>query len=120
MKEKPFVLGIDYGTDSVRTILVNATSGEEVATSVFQYPRWNDGLYCDPGKNQFRQHPQDYIDGLLATVKDCIRQAGAGAAGKVAALSIDTTGSTPIAVDEQAESLERAAASSVGDVAVGS
>lgn len=100
MQKNSFVLGIDYGTDSVRTILVDALSGEELATSVFKYPRWNDGLYCNPELNQFRQHPQDYIDGLVATVKDCLRQAGSSVAGKVAALSIDTTGSTPVAVDE--------------------
>jgi L-ribulokinase len=100
MKESQFVLGIDYGTDSVRTIMVDAGSGKEIATSVFKYPRWNDGLYCDPGKNQFRQHPQDYIDGLVTTVQDCIRHAGAAAAKNVIALSIDTTGSTPVAVDE--------------------
>lgn len=100
MKPDQLVIGVDYGTDSVRSILVNATTGAEVATSVFHYPRWRDGLYCDPAKNQFRQHPQDYVDGLVTTVKACLQQAGASAPRNVKAISIDTTGSTPIAVDK--------------------
>ncbi|HKZ36605.1 MAG TPA: FGGY family carbohydrate kinase, partial [Chryseolinea sp.] len=100
MNTDQFVIGVDYGTDSVRSILVDAVSGAEVAFSVFNYPRWRDGLYCDPSKNQFRQHPQDYIDGLEVTIKDCLKQAGTQARNNVKAISIDTTGSTPIAVDK--------------------
>ena len=48
MKKDRFVIGVDYGTDSVRSIIVNAENGEEVASVVFYYPRWRDGLYCDP------------------------------------------------------------------------
>ncbi len=100
MNTDQFVIGVDYGTDSVRSILVDAVSGAEVAFSVFNYPRWRDGLYCDPSKNQFRQHPQDYIDGLEITIKDCLKQAGPQARNNIKAISIDTTGSTPIAVDK--------------------
>ncbi|WP_276366531.1 ribulokinase [Chryseolinea sp. H1M3-3] len=100
MKEKQFVIGVDYGTDSVRSVLVDASSGSEIASSVFYYPRWRDGLYCDPSKNQFRQHPQDYIDGLISTIKECVREAGPPAGMHVKAISVDTTGSTPIAVDK--------------------
>ena len=67
MASDAFVIGVDYGTDSVRSIVVNASSGEEVASSVFLYPRWRDGLYCNASKNQFRQHPLDYIEGLEFT-----------------------------------------------------
>lgn len=100
MQETRFVIGVDYGTDSVRSILVNADTGVEAATAVFYYPRWRDGLYCDASRNQFRQHPKDYIEGLESTIKECIQQAGAAAAKNVKAISIDTTGSTPIAVDK--------------------
>ena len=100
MKPDQLVIGVDYGTDSVRSILVNATTGIEIASSVFYYPRWRDGLYCDPSKNQFRQHPQDYIDGLETTIKDCLKQAGEAARKNVRAISVDTTGSTPVAVDK--------------------
>jgi L-ribulokinase len=95
----PLVIGIDYGTDSVRALLMNALNGDEIASSVFPYPRWKKGLYCDPAKNQFRQHPLDYVEGLEATVKDCLKQAGADAANRVKGIAIDTTGSSPVAVD---------------------
>lgn len=98
MKDQ-LVIGVDYGTDSVRSVLVDASTGQELASSVFSYPRWRDGLYCDSSKNQFRQHPQDYIDGLEATIRGCLKQVGS-AAKNVKAISVDTTGSTPIAVDK--------------------
>jgi len=95
-----YVIGIDYGTDSVRALLVNASSGEELAVSVFEYPRWKKGLYCNPANNQFRQHPLDYLEGLEFTVREVLKQCP-GAAQQVKAISIDTTGSTPVAVDEK-------------------
>ena len=96
-----FVIGIDYGTDSVRSVLLNAFSGEEIAVSVFYYPRWKDGLYCNASQNQFRQHPLDYVEGLEVTIKDCLQKAGKEVASNVAGVSVDTTGSTPVAVNEQ-------------------
>ena len=99
MSKDQFVIGVDYGSDSVRSVIVNALNGEEIASSVYEYTRWRNGLFCEPAANQFRQHPQDYIDGLEATIKDCIAQAGADVAAAVKGLSVDTTGSTPVAVD---------------------
>ncbi|WP_432328421.1 ribulokinase [Mucilaginibacter sp. P25] len=100
MSNNQLVIGVDYGSDSVRSVIVNAANGEEIASSVFNYPRWRDGKYCVPAENQFRQHPQDYIDGLKATIKDCIAQAGGEAIAKnIKGISVDTTGSTPVAVD---------------------
>ena len=99
MQKDNFVIGVDYGTDSVRSLLVNAADGSEIASSVFYYPRWRDGLYCNPAENIFRQHPKDYIEGLGNTIKDCLAQAGPAAAAAVRAISVDTTGSTPVAVD---------------------
>ncbi len=99
MAETKFVMGIDYGTDSVRTVLVNAINGDEVASAVFYYPRWKEGKYCNVIKNQFRQHPLDYVEGLEATIKDCLQKAGSAVAGNIKGISVDTTGSTPIAVD---------------------
>jgi L-ribulokinase len=99
MKDQ-FVIGVDYGTDSVRSIIVNAGNGQEIAASVYYYPRWKDGLYCNASSNQFRQHPLDYLEGLEHTIKECIHQAGSAVAAQVKAISVDTTGSTPIATDE--------------------
>jgi L-ribulokinase len=98
--EKAYVIGVDYGTDSVRTVLVNASNGDEITSSFFFYPRWKAGLYCNGAINQFRQHPLDYIEGLETTIKDCLRKAGKQIARHVKAISVDTTGSTPVAVDK--------------------
>jgi L-ribulokinase len=100
MKKENYVIGVDYGTDSVRSIIANAANGQEIASAVFYYPRWKDGLYCNPAVNQFRQHPLDYLEGLEDTIKRCLVQAGPSVAAHVRAISVDTTGSTPVAVDE--------------------
>ncbi|MEP6750447.1 MAG: ribulokinase [Bacteroidota bacterium] len=94
-----FVIGVDYGTDSVRSIIVNARSGEELCSAIFYYPRWRDGLFCNASLNQFRQHPLDYAEGLEATIKECLQKAGTTVAANIKGISIDTTGSTPVAVD---------------------
>lgn len=100
MKPNIYVIGVDYGSDSVRSVLVNAENGEEVSSSVFNYPRWQKGLFCDPSINQFRQHPLDYTEGLEFTIKACISKAGGqAAADAVKAIAVDTTGSTPVAVN---------------------
>lgn len=100
MASDSFVIGVDFGTDSVRSIVVNAANGNEVAASIFYYPRWKKGLYCAPADNLFRQHPSDYIEGLTSTIIDCLNQCGADIAANVKGISIDTTGSTPVAVDK--------------------
>ncbi|MDR0876449.1 MAG: ribulokinase [Treponema sp.] len=98
-KNEACVLGLDYGSDSCRAVLIDAADGSEAGSSVMYYPRWGKGLYCDPNANQFRQHPQDYIDVLEGTVREAVKLAGAGVAAKVKGIAIDTTGSTPCAVD---------------------
>lgn len=110
IKDK-FVIGVDYGSDSVRSVIINATNGEEIASSVYNYPRWQKGLYCDAPNNQFRQHPLDYIEGLEITIKDCIESAsGESVANNIKGISIDTTGSTPVAVDKTGTPLALTAA----------
>jgi len=99
MKQEQYVVGVDYGTDSVRSIIVNALTGEEIASSIHHYTRWKQQLYCDTSINQFRQHPLDYVEGLENTIRGCIASAGAEVAANIRAISIDTTGSTPVAVD---------------------
>lgn len=100
MSTANYVIGVDYGTDSVRSVLVDTANGKEISSSVFLYPRWQKGLYCKPSINQFRQHPLDYIEGLTHTIKDCLAKAGGSEiAHLVKGISIDTTGSSPVAVD---------------------
>ncbi len=95
-----YTLGVDYGTDSVRTVLVDASNGKEISHSVYYYPRWKAGKYCDPANNRFRQHPLDYLEGIENTIKEAIAKAPAGVAENIMAISVDTTGSTPVAVDQ--------------------
>lgn len=95
------ILGLDFGTDSVRAVIVNAQSGKEEANQVAYYKRWMKGQYCDPAKNQFRQHPQDYVDSMEEAAKGALAQLSADAGKEVAGIGIDTTGSTPCAVDRE-------------------
>ncbi|MDR1727111.1 MAG: ribulokinase [Acidobacteriota bacterium] len=96
-----YVIGIDYGTDSCRALVVDAANGKEVATAVKYYPRWAAGKYCDPQKNQYRQHPLDYIETLEASVREALDDSPAGTAQNVVGMSFDTTGSTPALIDEE-------------------
>ena len=99
MGANKYVIGIDFGSDSVRALVVDANTGAELGTAVNYYPRWMKGAYCDPANNQFRQHPLDYIESLEIVVTKALAQCPDGTAEKVIALGIDTTGSTPVAVD---------------------
>ena len=101
MNEAKYVIGVDYGTDSVRSVIVDSTNGAEISSAVYYYPRWKAGKYCDAAKSQFRQHPLDYIEGLTETIKQALAKADENIAHQIAAISIDTTGSTPIAVNKQ-------------------
>ena len=100
MQQDLYCIGIDFGTDSVRSAIVNARNGEEAGSATFHYPRWRDGLFCNASVNQFRQHPQDYIEGLVASVTQALNQAGTTVKSKINAIAIATTGSTPVAVDQ--------------------
>jgi len=95
-----YVIGLDYGSDSARAVIVDAETGKEMASSVKNYPRWMEGKYCVPTANQYRQHPQDYIDALEYTVKDALSKCPAGTAEKVVGIAFDTTGSTPVFTDK--------------------
>ncbi len=95
-----FSIGLDYGSDSARAVIVDTKNGQVVGTAVAAYPRWAEGKYCEPTAQQFRQHPQDYIDVLIETVSNALKQAPAGAAEQICGIGIDTTGSTPVAVTE--------------------
>lgn len=95
-----YVIGADFGTDSVRAVLINTENGQELSHAVHYYARWKAGKYCDPTKNQFRQHPLDYLEGLEMTIKSCLAQAPGVKPEEVKGIAVDTTGSTPVAVDK--------------------
>ncbi|NIN71587.1 MAG: ribulokinase [Gemmatimonadetes bacterium] len=99
------VIGLDFGTDSVRTVIVDADTGAEVASAVRSFSRWSEGRYCDPAANRFRQHPLDHLEGLEATVREALAAAPPGTAERIAGITVDTTGSTPGPVDRAGVSL---------------
>jgi L-ribulokinase len=101
MNTNKYSIGIDFGSDSVRALLVNTSTGEELATAVHYYARWKEGKYCDPSNNRFRQHPLDYIEGIEETVKSVVSQVGADVVNNIVGIGVDTTGSTPVAVDKK-------------------
>jgi len=101
---KNYVIGLDYGTDSVRAVLVDTENGRELASHTYNYPRWAKQLYCNAAKNQFRQHPADHIEGLENTIKTVVKTSGVKP-DEVNGICIDTTGSSPIAVTQEGKPL---------------
>lgn len=93
-----FVIGVDFGTDSVRALLVDASNGQEVSNEVFYYTRWKQNLYCDPKINQYRQHPLDHIEGLEFVVKSVVKKSEVPPE-LIKSICIDTTGSSPIPIN---------------------
>lgn len=101
-KREKYVAGADFGSDSVRVVIMDAADGTQMGASVSYYPRWKQGLYCDSSKNQFRQHPKDYTESLVAAMQGALTEAqGADSKvrSKLVAFCIDTTGSTPALTD---------------------
>lgn len=101
MSKKEYVIGVDFGTASVRALLCEAHTWEEISSAEVAYPRWAKGLYCDPIKNQFRQHPLDYIESLEQVIKKLLDPVDPMIKEAIRALSMDTTGSTPGPVDQK-------------------
>lgn len=99
--EHKYVIGVDYGSDSVRAVLVNAGNGEILSESVAYYPRWKEQMYCDAPRNVYRQHPLDYIETLEQVITDVLKQVDTSIARQVVGMSVDTTGSTPVLTDKE-------------------
>ncbi len=104
-----YVLGVDFGTDSVRVVVADAADGRFVGSGVSAYRRWATGSWCLPAANRFRQHPRDYIEGLEAAATQALAEAsgriGPSLAAKVRGISVDTTGSTPCLADASGQPL---------------
>lgn len=100
MHKNDFVIGVDFGTDSVRSLIVDVHNGQLLATNVQYYSRWKEGLYCDAAVSKFRQHPLDYIESMEQSVLLALEEAGAFVKKNIRAISVDTTGSTPVAVNK--------------------
>lgn len=101
MSPTSYSLGLDFGSDSVRALLVNTLTGKELATSVHYYERWKERKYCNPSENRFRQHPLDYIEGIKSTITSIVKEVGPDISSQIVSIGVDTTGSTPVAVDRE-------------------
>ncbi|MEW6753337.1 MAG: ribulokinase [Candidatus Latescibacterota bacterium] len=106
-----FAIGIDFGTNSVRAVVVDCAHGEEVGSAVFAYPSGHQGVVLDPRDPSLaRQHPADYLQGLQESVTQALARAGATpgfAPERVIGIGVDTTGSTPLPVDRAGTPLAR-------------
>ncbi len=96
---KNYIIGLDYGSDSVRAVLIDSETGQEMATKVHYYQRWAAKKYCDASINQFRQHPLDHIEGLEVVIKSVVSESAVDSK-LIKGICIDTTGSSPIPVDK--------------------
>ncbi|KAA5823689.1 ribulokinase [Algibacter amylolyticus] len=93
-----YVIGLDYGSDSVRAVLIDTATGAELKSHVHYYQRWLNSEFCNASINQFRQHPLDHIEGLESTIKSVVQDVNPN---DVKGICIDTTGSSPIPVTKE-------------------
>ncbi|MCF7853168.1 MAG: ribulokinase [Candidatus Pacebacteria bacterium] len=103
MNNNRYVIGIDYGSNSVRCVVINVVNGEECGSAVFDYPSGDAGVLTDTANPHVaRQSPRDFIDGIEKSVKPALEQAAATTGfgtDRIIGIGVDTTGSTPIPVD---------------------
>ncbi len=97
-----YTIGLDYGTNSVRTIIVSTANGKEIAAAVWTYAHGEKGVILSSDPHLARQHPADYIDGAEKTIKAALAAAKKAVKGfkpqQVVGIGVDTTGSTPLPV----------------------
>jgi L-ribulokinase len=101
----PYTIGLDYGTNSVRCLIVDVTNGDEIGSCVYEYETGEAGIILDPADhNLARQNPAEYVKGIEVTVKAAIAEAkktaGDFEASRIIGIGVDTTGSTPLPVDK--------------------
>jgi L-ribulokinase len=99
-----YAIGLDFGTNSCRALLVDLADGRELASSVFAYPSGEAGVIVDNADpNLARQNPADYLEGIERTVCRVLSDASTAVPGfsprDVVGIGVDTTGSSPMPVD---------------------
>ena len=104
-----YTIGLDYGTNSVRALIVNVANGAEIASAVWNYAHGTAGVILSHDPNLARQHPADYVAGAEITIKQSLASARKSvkgfSAGQVIGIGVDTTGSTPLPVDANGQPL---------------
>ena len=100
MSKSKYVIGMDFGTDSVRSVIVDVSNGEEISSHISYFKRWEEGRYCSPDQNQFRQHPMDHIESLEESIVGALKKAPPDTADNIIGIGVDTTGSTPAPIDK--------------------
>src|ERR1039458_2986703 len=104
-----YTIGLDYGTNSVRALIVNVANGAEVASAVWNYAHGTQGLILPRDPTLGRQHPRDYVNGAEITIKQALATAKKSVKGfnadQVIGIGVDTTGSTPLPVDANGQPL---------------
>jgi len=109
MSAPKYSIGLDYGTNSVRALIVNVTNGREVASAVWNFAHGTQGVILSRDPNLARQHPADYVTGAEITIKKALALARRSVPGfapdQVIGIGVDTTGSTPIPVDRNGRPL---------------
>ncbi|HLX97103.1 MAG TPA: ribulokinase [Roseiarcus sp.] len=100
-----FTLGVDFGTNSVRALIVRCSDGAEYGSRVVDYPSGAQGILLDPKDGLLaRQHPPDFLFGLEESIRGALAEAKRKPdfdASKVVGIGVDSTGSSPIPVDEK-------------------
>jgi L-ribulokinase len=99
------LMGLDFGTDTVRAVAFDADTGMALGSGVQDYRRWRAGRWCEPQQRQFRQHPDDHREAMLAAVQQAVQAIGPEAAARVRAIAVDATGSSPMPLDAQGRPL---------------
>lgn len=99
--ERKYVVGVDFGSDSVRAVVADTASGATAGSGTAFYPRWKKGLYQHPEQNIFRQHPLDYVEALESCVKEAVAGLDQMQIQSIVGIGVDTTGSTPVPVNRE-------------------
>ena len=98
---KKYLIGIDFGTDSARAVIIDGLTGEKISSGIHYYSRWAQGLYQDTDMSCYRHHPQDYLESLKACLLAALDGAGSSVRKNILSISVGATGSTPCPVNRE-------------------